>query len=62
MTVYRAKITGGPAVDVGLGAFAQVLRAIYVDGRFYVHEDGADELELFAAFLAGHERPPKRST
>lgn len=56
--IYRPTITGGPAGDVGLGAFAKVLRAIYADGRFYVRGTDDDALELFAAFLAGHERPP----
>lgn len=63
MTVYRPKITGGPANDVGLAALAEVLRYAYAREPAEVYQARTDEqaLEHFAAFLAGHNRPPERA-
>lgn len=62
MTVVRAKITGGPANDVGLASWAKVLRFAYGTGLVDSGTTDEDRIEAFGAFLAGHDRPPKIST
>ena len=60
MTIGRSMIRGGPAGDVGLGAFAQVLRWIYAVGPAPSDRlTDQQHVDLFAAFLAG-QGPPAR--
>jgi hypothetical protein len=60
VTIYTPTIKGGPAGDLGLAAYATVIRYIYATGTGVEDERAGDEgaLERFAAFLAGHGRPP----
>lgn len=58
MTIYRPKIRGGPAGDVGLGKLAAVIRYGYGAGYLKVEGDEEAQLEAFGAFLAGVDRPP----
>lgn len=58
--IYRSKIRGGPAGDVGLGALAAVIRFGWAMGLIE-RPEGDDEaiVELFAAFLAGAGAPSR---
>lgn len=60
--IARPKITGGPAGDVGLASWAKVLRFAYGTGLVDSGRTHEERIEAFAAFLAGHERPPKISS
>lgn len=63
--IYRPKITGKPAGDVGLGALAVVVRfgygmGIAPDDLGAGKEPDEAALERFAAFLAGAGPAEKR--
>jgi len=61
VTVHIPTIKGGPAGDVGLGALAAVVRFMYATGPSHQDAGRTDDqaVELFAAFLAGHDRPAR---
>jgi hypothetical protein len=59
VTIYTPTIKGGPAGDLGLGAFAAVIRHAYAtgDGLDSPADTDEDRLERFAAFLLGAGAP-----
>lgn len=61
MTIYKPTIVGGPAGDPLLARWAELIRIGYAYGHLgdlATNGTDEDELERFAAFLAGVGRPP----